>query len=118
MNQIYYSIIFAVTRPEITERLSIGLLFVDKNNHINVRYSKNKLNVLKLLFTEKELEFIRRTITNLRNNRYVNSIETIDYLTRYSNNLITFSPLQCLDLEPTQRNIERIYKNFIYQGKR
>lgn len=49
MNNLRYSIIYAVIRPEIAECISVGLIFVD-GNKIDVRYSQQKLDALSGLF--------------------------------------------------------------------
>ena len=117
MNYLKYSIIYAVIRPEITERLSLGLIIV-VDEHVEVLYSRVKLNALKALFSEKECKFINRVVTSMRREQKVNSIDAINYLTRYSNNMIAVSPLQKIDIAPTKTNKERLYKNYVYSGSR
>ena len=38
MNKLRYSIIYAVVRPEISEQISVGLIFVDSDK-VELRYS-------------------------------------------------------------------------------
>ena len=47
-NNLKYSIIYAVIRPEIAEKLSLGILTIE-DEKVNVRYSQKKLDVLKML---------------------------------------------------------------------
>ena len=47
-----YSIIYAVIRPEISERVSLGLIFVD-GDKVDVRYSQQKLEAVRGLFSPK-----------------------------------------------------------------
>ena len=117
MNYLKYSIIYAVIRPEISERLSVGLIIVDGDD-VDVFYSREKLNALKALFSEKEYKFISRVVSSMKKKQTVNSTESIDYLTRYSNNLIAVSPLQKIDIAPTKPNKERLYKNYVYSGSK
>ena len=117
MNYFKYSIIYAVIRPEISERLSVGLIIVDGDN-VDVLYSREKLKALKLLFSEKECKFISRVVSSMKKDQTVNSTEAIDYLTRYSNNLIAVSPLQQIDVAPTKLNKDRLYKNYVYSGSK
>lgn len=112
-----YSIIYAVIRPEISERLSVGLIIVDGDN-VDVLYSREKLKALKLLFSEKECKFISRVVSSMKKDQTVNSTEAINYLTRYSNNLIAVSPLQQIDVAPTKLNKDRLYKNYVYSGSK
>ena len=65
-----YSIIYAVIRPEISERISVGLIIVDGD----------KVDV------------------------------------RYSNNLIAVSPLQTIDIEPTEQSKNRLFRNYICES--
>ena len=113
MSNLKYSIIYAVIRPEISEQLSVGVIIVD-GNQVDVRYSHKKLNVLQGLFSEKEHEFVSRVVRSLKRNKRIDSVEAIDYLTRYSNNLITISPLQSIDIKSTERNKNWLYRNYVY----
>lgn len=116
MENLRYSIIYAVIRPEIAEQLSVGLIIVDGES-TDVRVSKNKLKVLEGLFPANEHRFISRVINSLRKNGSIDSAKAVDYLSRYSNNLIAVSPLQCIDIEPTKKNKEWLYRNYVYNGK-
>ncbi len=116
MNNLRYSIIYVVIRPEITEQLSVGLIIVD-GERTDVRVSKNKLKVLESLFPAIEYRFISRVINSLRKSGSIDSVQAVDYLSRYSNNLITVSPLQSIDIEPTEKNKEWLYKNYVYKGR-
>lgn len=113
MNNLRYSIIYAVIRPEISEQLSIGLIIVDKQG-IEVRYSQKKLSLLQGIFSEKEYRFISKVINSLQRNQSVNSVEAVNYLTRYSNNLITVSPLQTIDIEPSEQSKNWLFRNYVY----
>ena len=112
-NNLRYSIIYADIRPEIQERLSLGILTIE-NEKVKVLYSQKKLEILKMLYTEKEYKAISSIVRN--GLRELTSVETLKYLTRYSNNLISFSPIQSID--KTQANItgEWLYKNYVYDA--
>jgi hypothetical protein len=113
--KLRYSIIYAVIRPEISERISVGLIIVD-GDKVDVRYSRQKLNALQALFSEKEYKFVARVVSSMKRNQTVNSADAINYLARYSNNLIAVSPLQTIDIEPTASSKERLFKNYVYDG--
>ena len=117
MESLKYSIIYAVIRSEIAERLSLGLITV-VNDKISIRYSDSKLRVLEQLYSPKEYQFISRTIRSLSSNKSISSIETINYLSRYSNNLMTVSQLQGIDLEPTEKTKEWLFKRYVYAEKK
>ncbi len=112
MNTLKYSIIYAVIRPEISERISVGLIFVD-GDKIDVRYSQKKLDALRNLFPQKEFEFVSQVVSSMPTNGKINSVQDINYLTRYSNNLIAFSPLENIDIEPSEQSKTRLFKNYI-----
>ena len=113
MNSLRYSIIYAVIRPEISEQLSVGLIIVD-NQGIEVRYSQKKLSLLQGVFSEKEYRFVSKVINSLQRNQSVNSVEAVNYLTRYSNNLIAVSPLQTIDIEPSEQSKNWLFRNYVY----
>ena len=110
-----YSIIYGVIRPEIAEQLSVGIIIVD-GDEISVRYSTKKMNVMKALYTENEYKFLGRVLRSLSKNGSIQSTDVINYLARYSNNLIAISKLQTINLEPTKKNKEWLYKNYV-QGR-
>ena len=112
MNNLKYSIIYAVIRPEITERISVGLIFVDGDN-VDIRYSQQKLDALRGLFPQKEYEFVSQVVSSMPTSGKINSVKDINYLTRYSNNLITVSPLQSIDIEPTEKSKVLLFQNYI-----
>ena len=113
MSNLRYSIIYAVIRPEISEQVSVGLIILD-SEQVDVRYSCKKLNALQGLFPEKEYRFVSRVVSQMRRNKRVNTVEDVNYLTRYSNNLIVFSPLQSIDIAPTEQNKNRLFRNYVY----
>lgn len=112
MNNLKYSIIYAVIRPEITERISVGLIFVD-GDKVDIRYSQRKLDALRGLFPEKEYEFVSQVVRSMPTSGKINNVQDINYLTRYSNNLIAVSPLQSIDIEPTEQSKTRLFQNYI-----
>ena len=113
MSKLRYSIIYAVIRPEITERLSIGIIIVDGKS-IDIRYSDKKLQAVKLLYSEKEYDFISKTVRNLRKNRVINCGQDIEYLSRYSNNLLSLSKLQTMNLEASRKNKDWLYHSYVH----
>lgn len=91
------------------------MIIVD-GNQIDMRYSPQKLNALQALFSEKEYNFISRVVSQMKKNRQIEAIGDINYLARYSNNLIAFSPLQTIDIETTEQNKKWLFRNYVYDG--
>lgn len=110
-----YSIIYASIRPDITERLSIGIVIFGKER-VKVKYSDKKIRLLKLLFTDARYKAISKTV-KLMDGR-IKSEGDIDYLSRYSNNFITVSNLRKIDLEPTKQNERWLYAHYVYKKQR
>ncbi len=113
MNNLKYSIIYAVIRPEIAERISVGLIFVD-GDKIDVRYSQQKLDALRNLLSKKKYEFVSQVVSAMPSSGKINTINDINYLSRYSNNLIAVSPLQSIDIEPSEQSKDHLFKNYIW----
>ena len=112
-NSFKYSIIYAVLRPEISEQISVGLITI-VSGKVDIRISTQKLKALRNLFSEKEYRFVSSVVSQLKRNNKINSVEAINYLTRYSNNMIAFSPLQNIEIEPTVQSRNRLYRNYVY----
>ena len=115
MNKLQYSIIFGEIRPEISERLSLGVIFVDGEN-ISVKYSNKKLQVLKSLYSQKEYDFVGRVVRGLSRNNKIPSEGIVNYLSRYSNNLLSISKLQWIDLEATEKSKQWLYDTYVKVG--
>lgn len=110
-----YSIVYIVTRPEIQERLSIGLIVLAEGR-IEVRTSAKKLKATEPLLSAKEYKFVARTLGDMKNS--IKTEQAVDYLTRYSNNLIAVSPMQTIDIEDSKRNRDWLYRNYVYSPAR
>lgn len=110
-NNIQYSIIYALIRPEISEKLSLGIVII-KGDTVKTRYSRKKLSVLKLLYSPKEYEVMSCIVR--KDLKELNSVSTLNYLMRYSNNLIAFSPIQQIDNTDLKIDDNWLYKNYVY----
>ena len=115
MKKLKYSIIYAVIRPEISEQISVGLIFVD-GDKIDMRYSSEKLKALQGLFSKESYNFISQVVRSMGRRQSEYTVDTIDYLTRYSNNIISLSPLQSIDIIPSEQNKIKLYRNYVYAG--
>ncbi len=112
--QFQYSIVYGLLNIETTERLSLGIIYVDKTN-ILFKYSHRKLNALKPLLHHDNYKALSEIVTSMGKNNSLKSPERINYLSRYSNNLIQFSPLTTIDLEPTPKNYKWLYETYVYK---
>lgn len=112
MNKLQYSIIFGEIRPEISERLSLGVIVVD-GEKITVKYSRKKLQILKSLYPEREYKFVGKVIRNLSKQNAIDSESIVNYLSRYSNNLVSISKLQGIDLEISEKSKNWLYNTYV-----
>ena len=112
MKSIEFSIIYAVLRQETSEKISVGMIIVDESG-IDIIYSDDKLKALKYLFPQSDSDFINRAIRALPLNNSISTKKDIEYMSRYSNNLLTVSPLETIDLEPTESNKKWLFDNYV-----
>lgn len=126
----HFSIISAYIRPEIGERISIGLVLVGKNR-VFIQFSKNKQSLLKGLLTTNTVSFLKDTIrqitteservnqgeselfTEIIINNSIFSEKYIEYLNRYSNNLLNFSSPSIIELEANEQLFGTLFKNML-----
>ncbi len=105
MSNFKYSIIFGLIRPEISEQISLGIIYVDGDD-ISVRYSYEKLQMMKSFVGERSYEALETILRAMTTDHPIRSAGEISYLSRYSNNLIGFSELKDIKLEPTEKNTQ------------
>src|ERR1035437_5395041 len=102
----HYSILTAMIRPEIQEKISIGFLLMDDNT-VFFEYSKNKLLVAKSLLSDSAYKILKDTLNNIQEKAVkehlkekpadlgfdkINTFnkEYIAYLSRYNNSILSF----------------------------
>ena len=108
----YYTIISAVIRPEINEKISLGLLAVSDNEAF-LHLSKSKLSITRALLPQHIFNGLKDEIRDIQiayrnfkekakenvlfENPYKGLIEEsyISYLSKYKNNVVIFSKPQC-----------------------
>jgi len=126
----HYSVISASIRPEIGERIAIGLLLVGSEKII-FRFSKNKVNVLKELINDNAFKFLKESLKQITNMvdmeeikvntlftqlEFINSFFTenyLEYLNRYSNNLLNFTAPKIIELPATEELFISLFKKYI-----
>jgi len=117
MNNLKYSIIYGALRPSIHDQISVGIVLVD-GDKLDIRYSRKKLLALRGLLPEKMYRFLYRVIVSLNREKTLDTVDKLNYLVRYSNNLVIYSPLQEVDLAATEKNKELLYKRFVFNGEK
>ncbi len=134
----FYSILYVPIRPEVKERLTIGL-FMRSDKEIFFYYSKQKLEVLNDLLPKQaynllklSLHSIERTVIKAKKDYEVtlNSLmpsETMEYsvvgepyfqyLSKYNQNLIAFTSPQYTNIEINFKNFKILFEKLISEGE-
>jgi hypothetical protein len=130
----FYSILSINIRPEINESLSVGMLMI-YGEKVFYRYSKSKLSIANNLIGKPSyrtaldyLRYIERAVNNKEvlhaqedtfniktENKYTRlfSEQYIEYLSRYNNNLITFSSPKFIELECSHELFQKLFVELI-----
>ena len=129
-----YSILSVLIRPEIQEKISIGLLLFDVDQ-VYFSYSKNKLTAARTLLSNSSFKILKDTLENIekkietdntnysdkrgfkifKNKVFENTFSAsyISYLSRYSNNVIAFTNPKDIYLEINSDNFKSLFKKYI-----
>lgn len=131
--QSYFTILSANIRPEIDEKVSLGLLLVSGKD-VYFNYSKDKLNITKELMQEATFKYIKDVLkqvaaevadkANIENKAdmfekgkvSVNplfSLGYIEYLTKYSNGILNFSTPKIIERKADETLVKTLYKKYI-----
>lgn len=126
----YYTIISAVIRPEINEKISLGLLAVSGNEAF-LNLSKSKLSITRALLPQHIFNGLKDEIRDIQiayrnfkekakenvlfDNPYKGLIEEsyISYLSKYKNNVVIFSKPQKIDIQLTPNIVTSLYHKFV-----
>lgn len=129
-----YSILSVIIRPEIQEKISVGLLFFDPAE-IYFSYSQNKLNACKSLLPDSSFKMLKDILENIekkieaenatysgkrgfkifQNKVFDNTFSAsyISYLSRYSNNLIAFTNPKEIYIDLNTANFKKLFTTFV-----
>jgi hypothetical protein len=126
-----YSILYASIRKVTQEKLSLGLLVFGEET-IYFKFSPKKLNALKSFLAKDEYKLIHQSVNAVKtavlsHSQTVTvggrtlfkvshegfSVDYISYLSRYKNNLITYSEPKPIDMQATEENVLKLYDSLI-----
>lgn len=129
----FFSILFLTIRPEIQEKISIGLLLSDGKQAL-FDYSHEKLELSKQFISHDAYKLVKDSITNIKralkddNTRKDLSKSTLfvkeevgklfsekhfDYLSNYNTNLFTFTTPQKINLEINKQNFQKLISKLV-----
>ncbi|NJL76551.1 MAG: hypothetical protein HC892_17570 [Saprospiraceae bacterium] len=130
----FYSILSAVIRPEIQEKITIGLALLDQQQVV-VGFSKPKINVLRELVSNEVYQTLKMNIQGIqqasvggtkvkRVNDYlmwgatsehpIFSQQYLKYLSDYRQNILAFSAPAVVDIPVNQANFNRLFELFVH----
>ena len=128
----FYTILYANIRPSVDERVSIGLLLRNEQQYF-FEYSTDKLDIIKGLFTAEAFGLLRNYLKNLKS--YLSlppetigisdlpmdthrkdflEASYVEYLSRYSNNLIAFDTPKIIDIPFQQETFDRLFVKYVF----
>lgn len=129
-----YSILSVLLRPEIQEKISVGLLFFDENE-IYFSYSPKKLSAIKSLLPRSSFKLVSDTLETIirkidpdidetrgkgsffiAKSKFLPqefSVSYLDYVSRYSNNSIAFTSPKDITLKACDDNFIRLFQKYI-----
>lgn len=127
----FYSILSVPTRPTVNEQVSIAL-FVKQGEEVFFQFSASKLKVVKQLIPESAFNLLNSYLKNIEksigaqvySNGSLDLVSNLDgkelnesyfeYLAKYSNNLISFSRPQAIDIDMSSEMGNRLFEKFIF----
>jgi len=124
----FYSILYCTIRPNVDERVSIGL-FIGNENTCKFQFSAEKLTVIKGLFSESAFGMLKVSLKSLQKlsqecetdffntDREASALKEqyFSYLSKYANNLITYSAPKAIDIDLDQSIYNKLFEKFIFQ---
>lgn len=130
----FYSIISISSSSHLNERFNIGLLCVD-NERAFFHYSKTKLNIVARLFSKSAKDLAQSTLNSIdksvyqanrtkerfedffeaSNNLNNLSVDYLNYLNRYNNNLVQFTAPTTIDLNITDAIFQQLFRKYIFE---
>jgi len=130
----YYSILNVPIRLSIGEQISIALILADEDK-IHFKYSHGKIGIIKNLLPDSAFSFLKSYLKNLESeinkdlhvapNESLNmpfdlkfkgymGKNYLNYLSKYSNNLISFTQPKEINLEATSENFDKLFEKYVF----
>lgn len=107
----FYTIVYSPFSVISQERLNLGMIMLDDQGIVRFRFSQEKLNRAKKLFSEEGFKLIKSFLSSidkkladkdkLISNSADFNIDYLSYLSKYSNNLVGFTDPQAIDVDLT-----------------
>lgn len=120
----FYTIVYSPFSVISQERLNLGMIMLDDQGIVRFRFSQEKLNRAKKLFSEEGFKLIKSFLSSidkkladkdkLISNSADFNIDYLSYLSKYSNNLVGFTDPQAIDVDLTHDNFDKLYSKYVF----
>lgn len=121
----FYTIVYSPFSAVSQERFNLGMIMLDDQGTIRYRFSQEKLNRAKKLFSDEAFKLIKSFLSSidekltdkdrLIGNSADFNIDYLSYLSKYSNNLVGFTNPQVIDINLTQDNFDKLYSKYVFK---
>ncbi|WP_373494897.1 hypothetical protein [Aquiflexum sp.] len=122
-----YSIIYSPVSAVSEERINLGLLMIDDQGTGMLKYSHEKLNMIKNFFSEDGFKLLKSILNTLEKNfnheqnelltRKEIKSDLIHYFAYYTNNLISFSSPKEIGLELDENNFAQLFTKWVFKSE-
>lgn len=122
----FYSIVYSPISAISQERINLGLLMISSQGEGIFRFSHEKLNSVKSLFSEEGLKLLKSTLASFENkfdqssNDYLSktaiSTELLNYFSYYTNNLISFTAPKLIEVDLNEQIFTNLFEKWVFKG--
>jgi hypothetical protein len=123
-----YSIIYSPLNVVGHERINYALLMLNSDGEVFYEFSSEKLKLARKLYSNESFKLLTGQLESLRSKLAKESAqlshakafnsEYLDYLSRYSNNLIAFTKPMPIEIDFNQKNFNSLFERIIYKDNR
>lgn len=120
-----YSIVYSPVSAVSQERINLGLLMIGNQGESMFRYSHEKLNSVKPLFSPDGFKLLKSTLNALENQFHQESGSLlprteinsglINYFSYYTNNLISFTAPKAIEVELNKATFSKLFEKWIFK---
>jgi hypothetical protein len=125
MNALY-TILFTSTNAASQERINLGLVMLDNSGQLLFRYSHEKLTLAKRLLSDDGYRLVKSYLSsiearltdkiNISDSRSSVHQSYLEYLSNYSNNLVSFTKPQQIDIPLDQSTFDKVFAKFVFKS--
>lgn len=123
----YYAIIYTSISPLSHERINLGLLLFEEGGNSIVKFSPEKLSLIKQVLPDDSFKLLKVQLKAFENQMATKNDFSLDfkqfdsifiqYLSNYTNNLISVTSPKKIDLEVTEGVFDKLYEMYIYKSE-